>query len=85
MNTTGNSSPFALCSVISVTASASAFEPSTLGDERRALQEMIERREADLAPLVGDLSPPRRSISSLHVLEALRPTRALRRAGIAVA
>ena len=71
MNTTGNSSPFALCSVISVTASASGPSLSSSDDEHRALQEVIERREPDLPFLVGDrLGGARDQLA--HVVEAVR-------------
>ncbi len=61
MNTTGNSSPFAVCSVIIVTASASGSSRSSSLDERRALQEMVERTQADFTALVDHQLGARRA------------------------
>ena len=71
MNTMGNSSPFALCSVISVTASASGRACRRSATSDGTLQEVIERREPHLPSLVGhDL---RRAVDELaHVVEPLR-------------
>ena len=77
MNTTGNSSPLALCSVIIVTASAFGFWRSTSATSDRVLQEVIERREPDLAALV-DHRLRRAGDELLHVLDALHRPRAPR-------